>query len=358
MAGRTLAAMSGGVDSSVAALLLTQSGHDVAGVMMKLFENEDVGRDVYSSCCSLADKGDAERVAAQLDIPFYVFNYAQMFRERVMDGFAHSYFRGETPNPCIECNRYLKFGALFERAGELGCSAVATGHYARIEKTGERYLLKRALDSTKDQSYVLYFMTQAQLAKTLLPLGGLTKARVRELAEEHGFVNAKKPDSQDLCFVPDGDYQAFLEQYASAEEGYGNFKDKRGNVLGRHGGIFRYTIGQRRGLGISGRGRLYVTGLDPGTNTVTLGENTELFSTAFDVRDVNMIAAEALFGTQRLEVKIRYSHAAKPAAVMMTDERSVRVEFLEAQRAVTPGQAAVFYDGDTVVGGGIICADR
>ncbi|MDR3209773.1 MAG: tRNA 2-thiouridine(34) synthase MnmA [Oscillospiraceae bacterium] len=351
---RAMAAMSGGVDSSVAALLLTRAGYDAAGAMLKLFENEDIGEDVVKSCCSLADRGDAERVAALLDIPFYVFNYAETFRARVMDAFADAYFQGLTPNPCVACNEHLKFGALAERAAAMGYSHVATGHYARIERGGGRYLLKKGADASKDQTYALYFMTQAQLSRTLFPLGALRKTEVRELARAHGLENARKPDSQDICFVPNGDYTDFLAQYTGKTAPPGDFTDARGNRLGTHRGITHYTIGQRRGLGLSSPGRLYVTGFDRARNAVILGEDADLFAAWLTVRELNLIAADRLDGANRLEVKIRYSHAAQPATVRQTGERTAEITFDTPQRAVTPGQYAVMYDGDVVVGGGVI----
>lgn len=348
--------MSGGVDSSVAAHLLIKSGWDVAGAMLKLFENEDVGEDITGACCSLADKGDAELVAEALGIPFYVFNYSEQFRRGVMDAFAEEYERGRTPNPCVECNRLLKFGALLERADSLGFRFLATGHYARVERSGERYLLKKGVDDAKDQSYALFFLSQEQLSRTLFPLGGLTKAETREIARERGFANAQKRDSQDICFVnaSDGGYGAFLERYTGRSPEPGDFLDEYGRVLGRHQGVSRYTVGQRRGLGVSSGGRLYVKELDPGRRAVILGDEASLYRRTLTARRVNLIAADTLEGDTRVTAKIRYGMREKPAAARLAGEDELRVTFDEPQRAITKGQYVVLYDGDAVVGGGVI----
>ncbi|MDR1329889.1 MAG: tRNA 2-thiouridine(34) synthase MnmA, partial [Oscillospiraceae bacterium] len=351
---RALAAMSGGVDSSVAAYLLLQSGYDVTGAMMKLFENEDVGEDIMSACCSLADKGDAESAAEALDIPFYVFNCSEQFRLGVIDAFAAEYARGRTPNPCVECNRLLKFGELLRRADSLGCRYLATGHYARVERCGERYLLKKGADAAKDQSYALFFLSQEQLARALFPLGGLTKAETREIARSRGLANASKRDSQDVCFVTDGDYGGFLERYTGKAPEPGDFVGERGDVLGRHAGITRYTVGQRRGLGVSSPGRLYVKELDLRRNAVVLGDNASLYKKSLTARRINLIAADDLAGETRVAAKIRYGMREAPATVRRTGEDELQVVFDEPQRAITKGQYAVLYDGDCVVGGGTI----
>jgi tRNA-specific 2-thiouridylase len=356
MTEKVLVAMSGGVDSSAAALLLTQAGYDCAGAMMKLFENEDVGAGWDKNCCALEDAGDAESVARALDIPFYVFNCVSEFRARVMDRFAAGYAEGKTPNPCIDCNRALKFGALRSKADSLGCEYIATGHYARVERAdaGGRNILKKGVDPDKDQSYVLYFMSQEQLAGALFPLGELTKSQVRDLAREHGLINAQKRESQDICFVRGGDYAGFIEEYTGRRPVPGPFTGPSGEELGTHRGIERYTVGQRRGLGISSEKPLYVKSIHADTNTVALGGREELFSRSLTASGVNIIPAERLDGPVRVTAKIRYSHRAQPATAYQTGPDELRVEFDSAQRAVTPGQAVVLYDGDVVVGGGTI----
>lgn len=356
MSKKALIAMSGGVDSSVAAYLMKRDGYDCIGVTMKLFQNEDIGISREHTCCSLDDVEDARSVALRLDIPHYTFNFADRFKEEVMDKFARSYEEGKTPNPCIDCNRYLKFSKLFQRAKELDCDYVVTGHYARIEydKESGRYLLKKAADPSKDQSYVLYSLTQKQLGSVMFPLGGMCKTETREIAEAQGFLNAHKHDSQDICFVPDGDYAKFIEEHTGKHFPEGNFVDKNGNILGRHKGIIRYTIGQRKGLGIAFSEPMYVCAVDPELNTVTLGKNDELYSKKLTVSDINLISTSRIEHPSHLKVKIRYRQPEQWATVTQTDENTLSVEFDEPQRAITKGQAAVIYDGDTVVGGGTI----
>ncbi|MCD8133541.1 MAG: tRNA 2-thiouridine(34) synthase MnmA [Clostridiales bacterium] len=354
---RVLIAMSGGVDSGVAAFLMKEAGYDCIGATMKLFANEDAGLPREHSCCSLDDVEDARSVAFSLGMPHYVFNFADRFREDVIDGFIEAYENGRTPNPCIDCNRYLKFEKLFLRAKELSCDYVVTGHYARIERdenTG-RFLLKKGLDHTKDQSYVLYSMTQEQLAHVQFPLGCLRKTQVRQIAEAHGFINAQKHDSQDICFVQDGKYSDFIESYTGKQYPAGDFIDRDGHVLGRHRGMIRYTIGQRKGLGIASSHPLYVVSVNPADNTVMLGTNEELFSSELTAKDINLISAERLDAPMRVKAKVRYRHAEQWATAEQTDEDTIRVIFDEPQRAITAGQAVVLYDGDVVVGGGTIC---
>ncbi|MCD8365628.1 MAG: tRNA 2-thiouridine(34) synthase MnmA [Clostridiales bacterium] len=348
--------MSGGVDSSVAACLMKEAGYDCIGATMKLFSNEEVGVSREHSCCSLEDVEDARSVARFLGMPYYVFNFAERFEETVIDAFVSAYENGRTPNPCIDCNRYLKFEKLFLRAKELFCDYVVTGHYARIEQdehTG-RYLLKKALDDTKDQSYVLYSLTQEQLAHVQFPLGVLRKSQVRRIAEEQGFINAKKADSQDICFVRNGKYGDFLESYTGKSYPKGNFVDSKGNVLGQHNGIIRYTVGQRKGLGIAFPQPMYVKKIDPAANTVTLGTNEELFSTVLTAKDINLISVDHLDTPMRVRAKVRYRHVEQWAMAEQPDADTLRVTFDEPQRAITAGQAVVLYDGDVVVGGGTI----
>ncbi|MCD7917231.1 MAG: tRNA 2-thiouridine(34) synthase MnmA, partial [Clostridiales bacterium] len=334
-----LVGMSGGVDSSVAAALLLEQGYGVTGCTMHLFGNDALGLGQESTCCSLSDVEDARRVCWKLGIAHYVLNFKEQFRREVMTDFAASYLRGETPNPCIRCNGELKFGAMLHRAAELGLDYVATGHYARIEQSGGRYLLKKAADSQKDQTYFLYNLTQTQLAHTLMPLGALTKAEVRLLAERYGFLNAKKGDSQDICFVPDGDYGAFIERFAGQACPPGDFIDREGNVLGRHRGHIRYTLGQRKGLEIALGQRAYVTAKDPARNTVTLGRNEELFSDGLEARELNLIACDRLDAPIRCTAKIRHSRQEAPAIAVQTGASTLEVRFDPPQRAVTPGQA-------------------
>ena len=351
---KALIAMSGGVDSSVAAYLMKQKGFSCVGMTMKLYDNEDIGISGEKTCCSLKDVEDARNVASRLDIPYYVVNFKDKFEEKVIQKFIDTYKSGGTPNPCIDCNRYLKFDKLMQRMKELEMDCVVTGHYARIEKNGDRFLLKKGVDETKDQSYVLYSLSQEQLAHTVLPLGNYTKSEIREIAAEQGFINAKKHDSQDICFVPDGDYAAFIENHTGEAFPEGDFTDINGNVLGQHRGIIRYTIGQRRGIGISSNEPLYVLKVCPKDNKVIIGKNDDLFSKTLEADNINLIALDKIASPLRLTAKIRYKHKESPCTVLQTDNDRLHVEFDEPQRAITPGQALVLYDGDTVVGGGVI----
>jgi tRNA-specific 2-thiouridylase len=353
-----LIAMSGGVDSSVAALLAVERGLDCAGSMMKLFDNEDIGlshgEGGGKTCCSVKDAADAADVARRLGIPFYVFNFADTFREEVIDRFIRAYQNGKTPNPCIDCNRYLKFDRLLRRAKELEKEYVVTGHYARIETGNGRHILKKGADSSKDQSYVLYAMTQEQLGSALFPLGELNKTQVREIALEHGFVNAEKRDSQDICFVQSGSYADFIRQYTGMETPKGRFVDTNGSDLGEHKGIIHYTVGQRRGLGLSAAAPLYVCAVHPEDNNVVVGTADSLYAKTLIARDINLIPVERLDTAMKVSARIRYNQLEQPATVWQLDSDTLRIEFDSPQKAITSGQAAVLYDGETVIGGGTI----
>lgn len=346
--------MSGGVDSSLAAKLMKDKGFDCIGCTMKLYHNEDAGIESSRTCCSLDDVEAARSVAYKLGMPFYVFNFTDAFRDTVIRKFIESYENGITPNPCIDCNRYMKFDKLYERAKTLGCDYIVTGHYARIEEENGKFVLKKALDETKDQSYVLYSMTQDQLVHTMFPIGSMQKTEVRAIAKESGFVNADKPDSQDICFVPNGDYASVIELQTGKESAEGNFVDKQGNNLGRHKGVIHYTIGQRKGLGVSSTEPLYVCNICPKDGNVVLGSNDDLFSREADVSDFNWISGEVPGSEFRCKAKIRYRQPEQWVTVIPTGADTVHIVFDEPQRAITPGQAAVFYDGDTVLGGGTI----
>ena len=348
---KAMIGMSGGVDSSVVAYLTMQMGYECIGATMGLYTGQD------RHCpCPAPDTTDAQAVAQRLGIPFHYFDLSGDFEERVMEPFVRCYESGLTPNPCIECNRHLKFDAFFRQARALGCDYIVTGHYARIgyDESSGRYLLRKAADEAKDQSYFLYRLTQQQLAHTLFPLGGLTKAEARVIAEQQGFINARKRDSQDICFVPDGDYVAFLERYTEKTYSPGNYLDTAGNVVGRHKGAVAYTLGQRKGLGLAMGAPVYVCGKDMQANTVTVGPEELLMSRTLLAADCNWIAAPELTEPMRVKAKARSRMKEEPATVYPEENGRIRVEFDEPQRAITPGQAVVLYLGDTVLGGGTI----
>lgn len=347
---RALIAMSGGVDSSVAAKLTLDMGYDCVGCMMRLWDGESAD----GGCCSLNDAEDAKSVAFRLGMPFYVFNFCDDFRRDVIGRFVDEYLNGRTPNPCIDCNSHLKFDKLLRRADELGCDKIVTGHYARIEERGGKYILKKAVDIKKDQSYVLYRLTQKQLGRIIFPLGSMSKPETRQIATACGFVNAEKKDSQDICFVPGGKYAETVEMLSGKTCPEGDFIDRDGNILGRHRGVIRYTIGQHKGLGGNFPERMFVTKVDARANTVTLGTSDELFSRELVAGDFNWISGEPPVGIIRCEAKVRYRHDQQPASAEVLSDGRVRVAFDDPQRAITPGQSAVLYDGDEVLGGGVI----
>ena len=343
MLGGALVAMSGGVDSSVAALLALRDGFDCAGAVMKLHP------------CSGGSLADARAAAERLGIPFHVFDFSESFATQVIERFVCAYREGRTPNPCVDCNKRFKFGMLLESSLALGKEFIVTGHYARIERDDNgRLLLKKGSDALKDQSYVLYTLTQEQLAHTLFPLGGLSKTQVRELALDAGFENADKCESQDICFIPDGDYVKFIIEYTGIQPQKGRFVDTDGNYLGEHDGLIHYTVGQRRGMGLAMPCPVYVLKLQPESDTIVVGRNDMLFSKTLRVKDINLIPFDKLDAPLKARVKIRYKHPEQPAIVHQTDDNTLHIEFDSPQRAITKGQAAVIYDGDFVVGGGTI----
>ena len=344
MAEKVLIAMSGGVDSSVVAFLLRQTGADCLGVTMKLLPTAPE-----------EDISDARRIAERLGIDFEVVDLSEDFRHRVIDYFVRTYIEGKTPNPCVECNRTMKFGRLLEVAKARGCTKISTGHYARIERDEDgRYLLKKAADPTKDQSYVLWQLSQEQLSKSLFPLGSLTKSEARRIAEEEGFCNAHRRDSQDICFVPDGDYASLIEALSGTPFPKGHFVDTEGKILGEHQGLIHYTIGQRKGLGIAFGKPTYVCKKSIADNTILLGSNEDLFSRELTATNINLISCDAIRDPIRVEAKARYTAKTAWATVEQISPNRIRVVFDEPQRAISAGQSVVLYDGDVVVGGGII----
>jgi tRNA-specific 2-thiouridylase len=361
-------AMSGGVDSSAAAAILKEQGHELVGFTMQLWNQrrgisvDENGEPLPSRCCSLDDVYDARRVAEELGFPFYVLNLEREFERDVVQPFVTSYLNGETPIPCVACNSRLKFASLDRLAVSLGCEKVATGHYARVEYDAEtgRYQLLRGRDPQKDQSYFLWELTQDQLSRSMFPLGEMSKPDAREAARRNDLAVAEKSESQEICFVPDGDYAGFIDRYLAAEQqdhrlpGTGEIVSTRGELIGEHAGIHHYTIGQRRGIGISAAEPLYVTGIDSANNRIIVGNQDELSSEEFTAAGVNWIALTNTAEPVRAEVRVRYRHTAAPATITPLPDSRARVRFDEPQRAITPGQATVFYRGDEVIGGGWI----
>ena len=353
---RALIAMSGGVDSSVAALLMKEAGYDCTGATMRLYRPAAFQPEGPKSCCSDEDEEDAAFVCYQLSMPHESVCFSQPFEQKVIRRFISEYESGRTPNPCIDCNRFMKFDALLAYARQEGFNCIVTGHYSRVEvdETSGRRQLRKAADESKDQSYVLYMLTQEQLAHLLLPLGGLTKAEVRQIAESHGLINAEKRDSQDICFIPDGDYPAFIERWTGRKQEAGDFLDESGQVVGRHRGALRYTVGQRRGLELPMGERVYVIEKDMARNTVTVGSEAALYRRELIASDFNWLSIPEPGGPIRAAVRTRYHQAERPATVYPLPQNKARIVFDEPQRAITPGQAAVIYKDGLVLGGGTI----
>ncbi len=359
MGKKVVVGMSGGVDSSVAAFLLKEQGYDVIGVTMQIWQDEETTQvEENGGCCGLSAVDDARRVAQMLDIPYYVMNFKKEFKQYVMDYFVEEYLHGRTPNPCIACNRFVKWESLLQRSLSLGADFIATGHYARIDKLRNgRYSLKTSVTAAKDQTYALYNLTQEQLSKTLMPVGAYSKDEIRRIAVRENIPVAYKKDSQEICFIPDNDYASFIErQTAGNVPGEGNFVTKDGIVLGRHKGITHYTIGQRKGLNLAMGHPVFVTEIRPDTNEVVIGEAGDVFTSELICNKLNFMAIENIDDSYRALVKIRYSHKGAMATLKRIGEDKIRCEFDEPVRAVTPGQAVVFYENDYILGGGTIIA--
>ena len=356
MKKKVIVGLSGGVDSSVAAWLLKQEGYEVIGVTMQIWQDEEeTVQEENGGCCGLSAVDDARRVAQLLDIPYYVMNFKKEFKTNVMDYFTREYLCGRTPNPCIACNRYVKWESLLQRSLSIGAEYIATGHYARVvQLENGRYTLRRSATLAKDQTYALYNLTQEQLKRTLMPVGKYTKDEVRAIAEKINLRIANKPDSQDICFVPDGDYAAYIEEEAGVKVPEGNFVLTDGTVLGRHKGITHYTVGQRKGLGLALGYPAFVLEIRPETNEVVIGTKEESMTTQLRARNLNFMAVEDLTEPLHVFTKIRYNHKGAWCTIEKTGEDEVLCTFDEPQRAVTPGQAVVFYDGEYVLGGGTI----
>lgn len=349
---KVVVGLSGGVDSSVAAYLLKEEGYEVIGVMLNLSQNDEVYMMQEGGCCSLSSVIDARKVAELLDIPFYVLNYKDLFKDKIVDYFVQDYMAGNTPNPCIECNRHIKFGKLLKNARMIGVDYMATGHYANIENIDGKFVLKRGVDLGKDQTYMLYTLTQEQLKHTLMPCGKYTKEQVREIAKNIGMNVHNKKDSEEICFVPDGNHGSFISKVKKIEQG--NFVDKNGNILGKHKGIVYYTIGQRKGLNLSLGKPVYVIEIRGKTNEVVIGDEEDIFFKNAFISEVNIISGDVASVPRKVQAKIRYQSKLCDARVDIISDKEMKIIFDEPQRAMTKGQSLVLYDGDIVVGGGII----
>ncbi len=346
--------MSGGVDSSVAAYILKEEGYEVIGVTMQIWQDEcQEDLETNGGCCGISAVIDARMVAQKLDIPYYVLNFKDVFKDKVIDYFKNEYLNAKTPNPCIACNRYVKWESLLQKSIQLGADYIATGHYARIININNRYTLKQSVTAEKDQTYALYSLTQYQLEKTLMPCGDYTKNEIREIAKKIGLNVADKKDSQEICFIPDNNYVRFIQENSDKEIKSGNFVDKHGKILGRHQGIPFYTIGQRKGLGIALGKPAFVSKIDIEKNEITLSDNEDLFSSRLFVNDINFMSCDSLDSEIELMGKIRYSHKMSPCKIKMNGDY-LECNFDTPQRAITPGQAAVFYKDDYIVCGGCI----